>query len=378
MSITSRMRRARIPAALLCASAILAACQDSVVAPAGPSSAATLGDPLAQRIADMGFRADMIVDAGNHFVVEGDIIFQKAALAGAPRMSVSPGGSGPLFHYHTTNLVPQSMMAQGIPVNLSAITGNAGWTTAVRNAIAAWNGTAATKIKFVEVTSGAYITFSFIPSSSTGPIAVASYPVNGYPGGAVTINPYFNNLSASQKLNAMVHELGHTIGNRHTDYATLDPTGGSQGAVHITGTPTGSESASVMYSVNHNWNGFTSNDGVANRYMYPVHAPVITSQGYDGSGNFTISWNAVTDASQYRIWYEWWFEEWVVDPFYYPNGGYYAWTMSHYTITTTSSTTYSDPGQGTGAAPYDCSYLITPIYPNGKEGLTVRSQGVTC
>lgn len=377
MSITSRLRRTRIPAALLCASAFLAACQDSVVAPAVPS-AATLSDPLAQRIAGMGFRPESIVDAGDHFVVEGDILFRKADLQGAPRMSASPLAGGPSYHYHTTSLVPQSMMAQGIPVNLSGITSNSAWTTAARNAIAAWNGTSGTKIKFVEVTSNAYINFSFRTSSSTAGVAQGGFPVNGYPGGAVIINPYYNSLSASKKQNAMVHELGHTIGHRHTDWASADPPGGTEGAVHIPGTPTGSESASVMYSVNHNWNGFTANDQTANRYMYPVHAPVITSQGYDGSGNYVLSWNPVPDAAQYRISYDWWFEEWVVDPFYYPNGGYYAWTPSSYDITTTSSTTFTDPGQGTGASPYACSYYVVPIYPNGKTGYGVRSGDVTC
>jgi hypothetical protein len=53
----------------------------------------------------------------------------------------------------------------------------------------------------------------------------------------------------------MAHEIGHCIGFRHTDYQTRQSCGqnvneGSAGvgAIHIAGTPTGSDSSSIMQS----------------------------------------------------------------------------------------------------------------------------------
>jgi Dual-action HEIGH metallo-peptidase len=301
MSITSRMRRARISAALLCACSLLAACQDAVVAPAA-ANRVDLADPLAQRIAEMGFRADMIVDRGDHFLVEGDIVFRKADLARAPRTSIAPTG-GPSFQYHTSGLILQSVMAQGIPVSLASISGNTAWTTAARSAMTQWNNTFGTKIKFYEVTTGADINVVFGTSQPGGNIATAAYPINGYPGWQVTINPAYNSLSASGKLRTMAHELGHTIGLMHTESAS-----GTAGGVHVPNTPTGTESGSVMSASGSTWNGFTLNDLRAARHMYPVAGVSVISQGVDGAGDFTASWSAVTDASSYRIDYEYYYE----------------------------------------------------------------------
>lgn len=378
MSITFRLRHARIPAALLCASVILSACQDSVLqAPAGAARAADAADPLVQRIVAMGFNPAGIQDAGDRYVVEGDIVFDKDRLGqvAGPLRNVSVGTAGPRHQYVVNSPILQSVMAQGLRISLANISSSSAWTTAARQAITEWNGAGGNKIKFVEVTTGADITVMFGSGMPSNHIAEARYPVNGYPGWQIDINTSFNSLSAAKKKHAMAHELGHTVGFRHANYPVDDPAPG--GANYIAGTPT-SDANSVMFSTNRSWSGFSTGDYTASAAVYPADAPAITSQGYDSSGNFTLSWNAVTYATQYRISYDWWFEEWVVDPFYYPNGGYYAWTPSSYTITTTSSTTFSDPGQGTGASPNACAYWVTPIYPSGKEGRSVRSQDVTC
>jgi Dual-action HEIGH metallo-peptidase len=374
MSITPRLRRARIPAALLCACSLLAACQDSVVAPAA-ANRVDVTDPLLQRVVAMGFRAEDVADAGDYFVVEGDMLIPKAALRGAPRMNVSATG-GPSFHHHTTTLIPQSTMAQGLTVSLSAISGNAAWTTATRNAMAAWNNSPGTKIKFIEITSGTPdIPVSFntnIPGAAQGGLTI-----NGFPG-VVYINTAYNGISAAQKLATMIHEFGHTIGHRHSDMAATGETPGVYGSVHVPGTPSTAVTASIMRSSSITWSGsFTALDNVANQYMYPVHGVTVTSQGVDGSGNFSASWNPVADASSYRIDYEYWFEDFSYDPTY-PGGGYYVWLQNYYTYTTTSSTSFTAPPQGTGANPYACAFMVTPVYPNGRTGHAVRLQDLTC
>jgi hypothetical protein len=217
----------------------------------------------------------------------------------------------------------------------------------------------------VEVTSGAYINFSFGSSSATTTIAQGGYPVNGYPGGAIIINPYHNSISATRKLNAMVHELGHTIGHRHTDYATADPPGGT--AVWIPGTPTGADAASVMHSVNKNWNGFTMNDITANQHLYPAPAPVVTTTTVNGSGYPYFAWTAVTDASSYEVTaveyrYEWLMDDWNGDPVY-------GWTGYAARAWVVSGTSFTSPHLATAdESTCSMSYAVSAVYPNGRRG----------
>jgi hypothetical protein len=376
MSTTPRSRRARTSAALLCACTLLAACQDGPVTSAerAPVFAAP-GDPLAQRIVEMGFRADMIVDAGDHFVVEGDILFRKSDLAGAPRLDVEAVGD-PLFHYRVTNIVSQGVMAQGLRVDLTNITGNAAWTQAARNAMAQWNVSAGNKVKFVEVTSSGDVTFGFNPGLGSTTIAAAQWPINGYPGWSVQINTSFNGLSSTQKLNAMVHELGHAIGMRHTNYASVDPSSdvSTYGAVHITGTPTGSESASVMYSVNHNWNGFTTNDRLANGTLYPAEDFSLTAENYS-SGNPHLEWAAAPYATSYVIDFNYYVDEFVYEPTF-PDGGYWTWVQYTERRGSTTGTSFTDTGKTyTGSDACGAIYEVHAVYPSGKSGGRAVSQG---
>jgi hypothetical protein len=74
----------------------------------------------------------------------------------------------------------------------------------------------------------------------------------------------------------MKHEIGHTLGMRHTDWFSRQSCGqsgesaGSDGAVHIPGTRTGFDSTSIMLACfGANEDGeFNSNDITAFRYLY--------------------------------------------------------------------------------------------------------------
>jgi hypothetical protein len=52
--------------------------------------------------------------------------------------------------------------------------------------------------------------------------------------------------------------------------------------------------------------------------------------------------------------------------------------QNSYAYTTTSSTSFTAPPQGTGPSPYACAFAVTPVYPNGKSGNTVRLQDLGC
>ena len=100
------------------------------------------------------------------------------------------------------------------------------------------------------------------------------------PGEVIRLDPnLIGNEGAEHIATIIAHELGHTIGYRHTDWQNRSyscNTGGQEadpnniGAVHIPGTPTGPDSGSWMLAcIDDGQNRpFTYNDRVALRYVH--------------------------------------------------------------------------------------------------------------
>ena len=278
------------------APAALAACDD------GPTNAAPekqSGD-LARQVEAMGFRGDMVQDFGDYVLVEGDVYIPKAQLrAGPPTSSDDP--LRPRFQYRTTNLVG-SAKVNGITVDLSGLASQTGWQTAAREALGHWSGISGSYVRLVE-SGPADITVGTTCISSNV-AAYASFPSGGNPGNVVYVNTCFGYATShAQKVHNMVHEFGHTLGFRHSNYTQQGETAGVEGAVHISGTPTsGNATGSVMNggTALNSWAGFAASDLTAVRALYPLPGPggfSITDQG----GVPLLSWNAVPGATSYQV-----------------------------------------------------------------------------
>jgi hypothetical protein len=287
------MRRffSRRGAAVL-AVAALAACDSPIESPERQP------EDLAAMVEALGFRGDMVQDFGDYVLVEGDIRITKDELRRAAPRGADP--LGPRFQYRTTNLVGTPKI-NNITVDLSGLNSQTAWKSAAQTALAHWNGITNSYVKLTEGTPADITVATACTSSNVA--AYASFPSAGNPGSTIYVNTCFGySTSNAQKVHNMVHELGHTLGFRHSNYTQQGETAGLEGAVHIGGTPTsGNAGGSVMNggTALNSWGGFASSDLTAVRSLYPLPAPVPSVSS--PFGYVVVSWAAVPGASYYQI-----------------------------------------------------------------------------
>lgn len=86
----------------------------------------------------------------------------------------------------------------------------------------------------------------------------------------------------------MVHELGHCIGFRHTNWLSRGEA--EMNAIHITGTPLGQDPNSVMNggTASYTWNGFSNYDIKAAQYLYTPYYEVLGMSDITQGSGITI------------------------------------------------------------------------------------------
>ncbi len=255
---------------------------------------------LLQKVIAMGFRADMIEDLGEAFLVEGDIAIVKEELRqgnydfdqDAADYSDDECAEGhDCEEGAASRQARRSSLISGLELRTITVrvdgsipsSGVDNWRTEVQQAVNDWN-TTQSAVRMVYTTgSVADITVrSDAGALSNGTIADASWPSGGKPGNRIRINlDFFSNQSVptGRKRYNMVHELGHCLGFRHTNWSAR----GESSAIQIGGTPA-TDGNSVMNggTALNTWSGFSTWDIIAVRNIYPSR--YIAGVGSAGEG----------------------------------------------------------------------------------------------
>jgi hypothetical protein len=227
---------------------------------------------ILSNLMEAGFRADdiRIIDDAVYQGHDAHVTLQ------ASREMLQPG-EGSQEQYRTTNLVSIPAVRKICVNPTSTFNLYTRLSQGLDLALANYNalGLCFTMVRGPATGCNANITAATM--SGTG--ATSGYPSNGLPYGQITIGVGLNSYSVDVNEHVITHELGHTLGLRHSDFYNQAISCGSSvnegaagvGAIHIPGTPTTSTvGGSIMNACFRSTEAgeFTSSDIAALKYLY--------------------------------------------------------------------------------------------------------------
>jgi hypothetical protein len=223
----------------------------------------------------LGYDTTGLVELDAYYLVEGDILIEKQSISTTPRQAVQS----------LNNLVDIAKQ-QNITIRVDASMPNNGgdldWRSEVSQAISEYNDLPTSNIRLSLVTgSSADITVrvsNINPASGlnlpSGAIAAAGLPLNGNPFPNVVVNSSYvqaSTISSGQKKYNLVHEIGHCIGFRHTNWYGM----GESNTLGVGSSPNAGSNPDVTSVMNggtalNSWNGFSYWDIYAISYLYAL------------------------------------------------------------------------------------------------------------
>ncbi|WP_224365060.1 M57 family metalloprotease [Hyalangium versicolor] len=288
-------------------SAVVALVASSVLA-FGCGEQPTDTQEIIDNLLQAGFPAGEIAIVGDAVYVGGDA--EVSLAASREMLQRAPGATEE--HYRTANIVSASVTK--ICVNAPEFTGN--FSMALDLAIQHYDELPLTfSMARAPSTDCSFTINAVIDPAMNG--GAAGYPSNGLPYGSITLGGQTSQYSDNTIAHVLTHELGHTIGFRHSDYynraiscggsATDEGTG--VGAILIPGMPTDAVvGGSVMNSCFRRFEAgeFTASDVTALQAMYGMIveerplAPVALRVTWDGCyGRNKVTWSGASSNVQY-------------------------------------------------------------------------------
>ncbi len=215
-------------------------------------------------ISSLGFDTTEIVISDSCYVIEGDIAIRKSAIQEYRNNRLQVATTRQAY---TSPLVSNTNVAIKFKIDASLYS-TSNWKDAILQATSAYNNIGS-NIHFVEVSSNYDVLIKEDTSIGSSTLGQGTWPSNGRVGNLVKINTNYNYLSLSQKIFLLVHELGHNLGLRHTNWSGLSESTG----IGVPGTPnsgTNPDPSSVMNgnTGGNSWVGFSKYDTVAIRVLY--------------------------------------------------------------------------------------------------------------
>lgn len=281
-------------------------------------SPSVITEDIAMKIKKLGFDTTGLRAFRGGYLVEGDIFLSKEnvdhGFSQSPALTIAK-----TEQYRTTNLVT------GLPrvITITAQNFNTTHINALDQAINKYNQVRL-RLTFSRVASGGQITIVGYYDPNDPKLGFSglgtdnsAFPSGGNPSSQININTFWTGSLTAETIAAIIqHEMGHTIGFRHTDWQDRSYSCGGNsvneglstvGAVQIPGTPSGADQESWMLSCLNpgQVRTFNPNDIIALAYLYGTNSQPGSQQIWEYY-NATNTDNVVTTNGNYQNYYPGW------------------------------------------------------------------------